>query len=201
VVGGALCSKGATAPRKDISMRSTVPPTTIAVPLCLRRESSARVRELLAHARRAAAGILRRPPNDPDVEDRAQDAVVALLASGRFDARLGTPEAYLGTIARRLSLSYRRDRATRTRLEGRLAEERTSTASCAHRRVEARRDLRVVLSRLCDGHAEALLAIDLAGEPIAEAAARLGKSYEAMNGQVGHARAAARRVARQLSAA
>jgi len=164
-------------------------------------DTSGRWAAVLAHARRAAAGVLGLPQRHPDVEDRAQDALVAFLASGRFDPRQGTLEAYVGTIARRLALSHRRDRATQARLDGRFAAERSSAAPPPQRRVEAARDLTRVLDRLCAGHAEALVCIDLVGEPIAEAAARLGKSYKAMNGQVGHARAAARRVAMELDAA
>ncbi len=158
---------------------------------------------LLAKARQAAARVLRLPVGHPDVEDRAQDAVLAFLASGqaRFDPRQGTLAAYVATIARNLSLSHLRDRSTRARLDARLAEERAVPFDGALRQVEAARDLGLVLSRLCAGHAEALRRIDLHGEGIGEAAARLGKSYQAMNGQVGHARAAARRVARELLAA
>ena len=158
---------------------------------------------LLEHARAVAAKVLRRPRCHPDVEDRAQDALVAFLASGmpRFDAALGTPEALLSTIFRNGALTQLRDGATRTRLRAQLAMETvTSTAGC-QRRVEAARDLGRVLSRLCPGHAEALVRIDLLGEGITDAARRLGKSYQAMNGQVGHARAAARRVALELAAA
>jgi DNA-directed RNA polymerase specialized sigma24 family protein len=158
---------------------------------------------LLDHARTVAARVLRRPRTHPDVEDRAQDALVAFLSSGlpRFDASLGTPEALLGTIVRNGALTQLRDGATRTRLRAQLAREIPASTTGAHRQVEAVRDLGRVLSRLCPGHAEALLRIDLAGEEIAEVARRLGKSYQAMNGQVGHARAAARRVALELAAA
>lgn len=165
---------------------------------------SARWAALLAQARLAAARVLRLPQGHPDVEDRAQDALVAYLASGaaRFDPSQGTLPAYVGTIARNLSLSHLRDRSTRTRLESRLAAERPAgLGEGPVRQVEAARDLSRVLARLCAGHAEALRRIDLRGEAIGEAAARLGKSYQAMNGQVGHARAAARRVARELLAA
>jgi DNA-directed RNA polymerase specialized sigma24 family protein len=158
---------------------------------------------LLDHARAVAARVLRRPKSHPDVEDRAQDALVAFLSSGlpRFDASLGTPEALLGTIVRNGALTQLRDGATRNRLQAQLARETTTSTPGSHRHVEAVRDLGRVLSRLCPGHAEALARIDLAGEGIAEAARRLGKSYQAMNGQVGHARAAARRVALELLAA
>lgn len=161
--------------------------------------------DLLAQARLAAARVLRLPPSHPDVEDRAQDALVAFLASGqaRFDPRQGSLPAYVATIARNLSLSHLRDRSTRARLDARLAAERPGQArgESSARQVEVVRDLGRVLSRLCPGHVEALRRIDLRGEGIGEAAARLGKSYQAMNGQVGHARAAARRVARELLAA
>jgi len=158
---------------------------------------------LLDHARAVAARVLRRPKSHPDVEDRAQDALVAFLASGlpRFDASLGTPEALLATIVRNRALSQLRDGATRSRLGAQLAHELPSSSAGSQRQVEAVTDLGRVLSRLCRGHAEALVSIDLAGEGIAAAARRLGKSYQAMNGQVGHARAAARRVARELMAA
>ena len=76
-----------------------------------------------------------------------------------------------------------------------------SSSAGSQRQVEAVTDLGRVLSRLCRGHAEALVSIDLAGEGIGDVARRLGKSYQAMNGQVGHARAAARRVALELAAA
>jgi RNA polymerase sigma factor (sigma-70 family) len=169
------------------------------------REEQARWGALLGQARLAASRVLRLPPTHPDVEDRAQDAVIAFLGSGRarFDPRRGSLEAYVATIARNLALSSLRDRSTRERLGLRLAVERrgAATGEAPQRRMEAACDLHQVLSRLCPGHAEALRRIDLEGEPIGEAAARLGKSYQAMNGQVGHARAAARRVARALLAA
>jgi len=168
------------------------------------REEQARWAALLVQARLAASRVLRLPLSHPDVEDRAQDAMLAFLAGGeaRFDPSLGTLEGYLATIARNLSLSHLRDRSTRQRLELRLAGERTSGDGEAPRRqIEARADLGRVMFRLCPGHAEALRRIDLMGEPIDEAATALGKSYQAMNGQVGHARAAARRVARELVAA
>jgi DNA-directed RNA polymerase specialized sigma24 family protein len=163
----------------------------------------ARWAHLLDHARAVAAKVLRRPKSHPDVEDRAQDALVAFLASGlpRFDAALGTPEALLGTIVRNRALSQLRDGATRSRLGAQLAAEMPTSSAGSQRQVDVVCDLGRVLSRLCPGHAEALVCIDLAGEGIADAARRLGKSYQAMNGQVGHARAAARRVARQLMAA
>jgi len=164
---------------------------------------AARWAELLMQARLAAARVLRLPAGHPDVEDRAQDALVAYLSSGqaRFDPRQGTLAAYVATIARNLSLSHLRDRSTRARLDARFAQERPAPYESPQRQVEAVRDLGRVLSLLCAGHAEALRSIDLRGEGIGEAATRLGKSYQAMNGQVGHARAAARRVARGLLAA
>lgn len=163
----------------------------------------ARWAHLLDHARTVAARVLRRPRSHPDVEDRAQDALVAFLSSGlpRFDAALGTPEALLGTIVRNGALTHLRDGATRSRLRAQLATESPTSTAGTQRQVEAARDLGRVLARLCPGQAEALVRIDLVGEGIAEAARRLGKSYQAMNGQVGHARAAARRVALELAAA
>jgi len=167
------------------------------------RSEQQRWAHLVDHARAVAARVLHRPKSHPDVEDRAQDALLSFLSSGlpRFDAALGTPEALLGTIVRNGALTQLRDGATRSRLRARLAREAPTSTTGAHRRVEAARDLDRVLSRLCPGHAEALVRIDLAGEEIAEVARRLGKSYQAMNGQVGHARAAARRVALELLAA
>jgi DNA-directed RNA polymerase specialized sigma24 family protein len=177
---------------------SEAPPAAV---LPFTGDTSARWVAVLAHARRAAAGVLGLPMRHPDVEDRAQDALVAFLAAGRFDPRQGTLEAYVGTIARRLALSHRRDRATQGRLDSRFAQERSGAVAPPQHRLEAAHDLSLVLDRLCSGHAEALVRIDLVGEPIADAAARLGKSYQAMNGQVGHARAAARRVALELEVA
>jgi RNA polymerase sigma factor (sigma-70 family) len=180
------------------------PEPRAAVPRPSPRDEQARWGALAAQARLAASRVLRLPPDHPDVEDRAQEALVAFLATGRirFDPRLGSLAAYLATIARNLALTHLRDRSNRRRLESRLAGERAGHCGGAGpRRVEARADLDRVLLRLCPGHAEALRCIDLEGEPIGEAAARLGKSYQAMNGQVGHARAAARRVARALLAA
>jgi DNA-directed RNA polymerase specialized sigma24 family protein len=158
---------------------------------------------LIDHARAVAAKVLRRPRSHPDVEDRAQDALLAFLSSGmpRFDASLGTPEALLGAIVRNGALSQLRDGATRARLRAQLANETLASTAGCQRQVEAVGDLGRVFSRLCPGHVEALVRIDLGGEGIADAARRLGKSYQAMNGQVGHARAAARRVALELVAA
>ncbi len=170
-----------------------------------RDAEAARWAQLLAQARLAAARVLRLPTGHPDVEDRAQDALLAFLSSGqaRFDPRQGSLPAYVATIAKNLALSHLRDRSTRSRLDARFAEERSGQGSSEAplRQVEVVRDLGRVLSRLCPGHVEALRRIDLRGEGIGEAAVRLGKSYQAMNGQVGHARAAARRVARELLAA
>jgi DNA-directed RNA polymerase specialized sigma24 family protein len=158
---------------------------------------------LLDHARAVAAKVLRRPKSHPDVEDRAHDALVAFLASGmpRFDAALGTPEALLGAIVRNGALTQLRDGATRSRLRAQLACEAPASSVGLQGQVEAVRDLGRVLARLCPGHVEALIRIDLVGEGIADVARRLGKSYQAMNGQVGHARAAARRIALELVAA
>jgi DNA-directed RNA polymerase specialized sigma24 family protein len=158
---------------------------------------------LLDHARAVAARVLRRPKSHPDVEDRAQDALVAFLSSGmpRFDASLGTPEALLGAIVRNGALTQLRDGATRSRLRAQLALETPSSTAGSQRQVDAVGDLGRVLARLCPGHVEALVRIDLVGEEIADVAKRLGKSYQAMNGQVGHARAAARRIALELVAA
>jgi DNA-directed RNA polymerase specialized sigma24 family protein len=160
---------------------------------------------LLGHAHVAAAAVLRLPCDHPDVEDRAQDAMVAFLASGlrRFDATRGTPEALLGVIARNAALSFVRVRGRRTRLGARLhagAPDRLAT-DADQRRFEAARDLSRILGTLHHAHVEALVQIDLHGERIGEAADRLGKSYAAVNAQVGHARAAARRAARELLAA
>ena len=184
--------------------RAWKPESTPPAPGPSPRAEQARWAALLAQARLAAARILRLPPGHPDVEDRAQDAMLAYLGSGatRFDPRLGSVEAYVATISRNLSLTHLRDRTTRQRLELRLASERTAgDGDGSRRQVEARADLKRVMVRLCPGHAEALRRIDLLGEAIDEAAIALGKSYQAMNGQVGHARAAARKVARELVAA
>jgi DNA-directed RNA polymerase specialized sigma24 family protein len=166
---------------------------------------SARWSALLALARRSAAAVLRLPLDHPDVEDRAQDAMVAFLTSGprRLDGALGAPEALLGVIARNGALSQLRRRRTRTRLGEQLRLEWPGAAGdeCAHRRLEAAHDLQVVLGRLHPAHASALVAIDLEGERIGDAARRLKKSYAAVNAQVGHARASARRIALELRAA
>ena len=100
-------------------------PTHQTAPCPLAADDSERWARLLDHARGVAAKVLRRPRSHPDVEDRAQDALVAFLASGlpRFDASLGTPEALLGTIVRNGALTHLRDGATRTRLRAQLANE------------------------------------------------------------------------------
>jgi DNA-directed RNA polymerase specialized sigma24 family protein len=157
---------------------------------------------LLVHARRCAAAVLRLPLDHPDVEDRAQDAAVAFLASGLrlLDAERGTPEALLGVISRNCALSQLRQRRTRLRLAEQFRVEWTGAApdEGGHRRLEAAYDLRAVLGRLHPAHAQALVAIDLEGERIGDAARRLGKSYAAVNAQVGHARTTARRIAKEL---
>jgi DNA-directed RNA polymerase specialized sigma24 family protein len=188
-------SRGALPPREKTAMTIRQTASTL--------NENARWGHLLDHARAVAAKVLRRPRSHPDVEDRAQDALVAFLSSSlpRYDAALGTPEALLATIVRNRALSQLRDGATRTRLGAQLAAESPRASTGGQQRADAAGDLGRVLSRLCPGHAEALVSIDLAGEGIADAARRLGKSYQAMNGQVGHARAAARRVARELLAA
>ncbi|BDG01192.1 RNA polymerase sigma factor [Anaeromyxobacter oryzae] len=161
----------------------------------------ARWASLSAHARAAAAAVLRLPTTHPDVEDRAQDALVAFLASGlpRFDASRGTPEALLGVIARNAAVGDLRARSRRLRLVDRAGEAREGT-DADHRRADARRDLARILAELPEGQVEALVAIDLRGEKIAEVAERLGRTYTAVNAQVGHARAHARRVARAMAA-
>ncbi len=175
-----------------------------------RRRADARAAEharwsaLLSTARVAAAAVLRLPPSHPDVEDRAQDALVAFLASGlpRFDGARGTQAALLAAIARNCALGHLRARAIRVRAGARLRDERLpSGIDAEHRRVEAARDLGSVLSRLRPDHADALVRIDLRGERIGEAARQLGRTYTAVNAEVGKARASARRVARELAAA
>lgn len=164
----------------------------------------ARWQALLWHARAAAAAVLRLPPGHPDVDDRAQDALVALLASGmpRFDGARGTPEALLRVIARNAALSHLRGRRRRALLDAQLLAEWSGRASDAeHRRAVAAQDLARILRPLHPAHVEALVRIDLEGERIADAALRLGRTYAAVNAQVGHARASARRVARELLAA
>jgi DNA-directed RNA polymerase specialized sigma24 family protein len=164
----------------------------------------ARWQALLWHARAAAAAVLRLPPGHPDVDDRAQDALVAFLACGmpRFDGARGTPEALLRVIARNAALSHLRGRRRRALLDAQLLAEWSGRASDAeHRRADAAQDLARILRPLHPAHVEALVRIDLEGERIADAALRLGRTYAAVNAQVGHARASARRVARELLAA
>jgi DNA-directed RNA polymerase specialized sigma24 family protein len=161
----------------------------------------ARWTALTAHARVSAAATLHLPVTHADVEDRAQDALVAFLASGlpRFDAARGTHEALLGVIARNAAIGDVRSRARRARLA--LAAGPVSEATDGdHPRADARRDLARILSALPAGQAEALVAIDLRGERIDDVARRLGKTYTAVNAQVGHARAHARRVSRAFAA-
>jgi DNA-directed RNA polymerase specialized sigma24 family protein len=168
-----------------------------------RRAEDARWTALSAHARAAAAAVLRLPTDHPDVEDRAQDALVLFLASGlpRFDASRGSHEALLGVIARNCALSQLRSRKARARLGEQFGDHDAPTGDVGHRRVEAACDLRRVLGRLRADHAAALVSIDLVGERIGEAARRQGRSYAAVNAEVGHARSSARRVARELLAA
>lgn len=191
-------------------MSDTLAPTTAIAPrlrraAALRRAGEgARWEALAARARSAAARVLRLPPHHPDVEDRAQDALVLFLASGlpRFDAALGTPEALVATIARNCALSHLRGRTLRARTAERLlAEEGTRADDGGQRRVEAASDLGRVLSLLRPDHADALVRIDLAGERIADVALREGRSYAAVNAEIGHARFFARRAARELLAA
>ena len=120
-----------------------------------RRRADARAAEharwsaLLSTARVAAAAVLRLPPSHPDVEDRAQDALVAFLASGlpRFDGARGTQAALLAAIARNCALGHLRARAIRVRAGARLRDERLpSGIDAEHRRVEAARNLGSVLS-------------------------------------------------------
>jgi len=168
-----------------------------------RLAEAARWAALSAHARAAAAAVLRLSPTHPDVEDRAQDALALFLASGlpRFDASLGSPEALLGVIARNCALSHLRRRVARARLGERFGDAEAAPGDAGHRRVEAACDLRRVLGRLRPDHAAALVSIDLVGERIGDAARRQGRSYAAVNAEVGHARAFARRVAHELAAA
>lgn len=174
-----------------------------------RRRGEARTAEharwsaLLAQARAVAAAVLRLPRSHPDVEDRAQDALVAFLASGlpRFDGSRGTQAALLAAIARNCALGHLRARAVRARAGARLHDEGPAGTDGGQRRVEAARDLGSVLARLRPAHADALVRIDLQGERIGEAARALGRTYTAVNAEVGKARASARRVARELLAA
>ncbi len=164
------------------------------------RPSRVRWRALLAEARTSVAAVLRLPHGHPDVEDRAQDTMVAFLGSGlaRFDRSRGTPEALVSVIARNCARDQLRRGAARARASAALRADWPRACDGGHRRVEAVRDLERILARLLPAHAAALLSIDLEGERIADAALRLGRSYGAVNAQVGHARASARRVAREL---
>jgi DNA-directed RNA polymerase specialized sigma24 family protein len=168
-----------------------------------RRAEAARWATLSAHARAVAAAVLRVPATHPDVEDRAQDALALFLASGlpRFDASRGSHEALLGVITRNCALSHLRRRAARARLDERFGDVPAAHGDAGHRRVEAACDLRRVLDRLRPDHAAALVSIDLVGDRIGDTARRLGRSYAAVNAEVGHARSFARRVARELLAA
>lgn len=165
--------------------------------------SPARWSAFLAEARTCAAALLRLPREHPDVEDGAQDTMVAFLGSGlaRFDRSRGTPEALVAAIARNCARDQLRRRAARARASAAFRAERPAGSEAGRRRVEAVRDLGKILARLGPTHASALVSIDLEGERIADAAARLGTSYAAVNARVGHARAAARRIARELEAA
>lgn len=165
--------------------------------------TAARWRGLLATARSSAAAVLRLPREHPDVEDRAQDTMVHFLASGlgRFDASRGTPEALVRVIARNCARDELRRAAARARGREALRADGPGPCDADRRRAEASLDLEAILGRLSRPHAAVLVAIDLEGERIADAAARLGRSYAAANAQVGHARTAARRVARELEAA
>ena len=119
----------------------------------------------------------------------------------RFDRSLGTPEALVGVIARNCALDQLRRAAARARACDTLRALRPMASDARSRRAEAVLDLEKILGRVHPSHAAALVSIDLGGERIADAALRLGRSYAAVNGQVGHARTAARRVARELETA
>jgi DNA-directed RNA polymerase specialized sigma24 family protein len=169
-----------------------------------RAGEAARWTALTAHARSAAAAVLRLPLRHADVEDVAQDALVLLLSSGlpRFDASRGTPEALVRVIARNRAFSLLRRRALGARAGEELgASGRERAGEAEHRRVEAAADLEKVLRLLRPDHAQALVSIDLVGERIGDSARRQGRSYAAVNAEVGHARSSARRVARELVAA
>jgi DNA-directed RNA polymerase specialized sigma24 family protein len=158
---------------------------------------------LLCEARTSAAAVLRLPHGHPDVEDRAQDTMVHFLRSGpeRFDPSRGTPEALVGVIARNCARDHLRRSAARSRACDALRAECPGSCDADRRRAEAALDLGRILARLHPKHAAALVSIDLEGERIADAALRVRRSYAAVNAQVGHARAAARRIARELEAA
>src|SRR5512143_3640149 len=89
-----------------------------------RAAEQARWAALLGQARAVAAAVLRLPVSHPDVEDRAQDALLAFLASGlpRFDGTRGTPAALLSVIARNCALGHLRARAVRARVGAQLRE-------------------------------------------------------------------------------
>ncbi len=163
----------------------------------------ARWSAFLAEARARAAAVLRLPREHPDVEDGAQDTMVAFLGAGlgRLDPSRGTPEALVAAIARNCALDQLRRRAARARASDALRAGWPEASEGGGRRVEAVRDLGKILARLAPSQAAALVAIDLEGERIADAAIRLGTSYAAVNARVGHARTAARRIARELEAA
>lgn len=165
--------------------------------------TTARWRGLLATARTSAAAVLRLPHGHPDVEDRAQDTMVHFLASGlaRFDASRGTPEALVRVIARNCARDELRRGAARGRARDALRADAQGACDADRRRADASLDLGTILARLGPAHAAALVTIDLEGERIADAALRMGRTYAAANAQVGHARAAARRIARELEAA
>ncbi|HEY6001701.1 MAG TPA: sigma factor [Anaeromyxobacter sp.] len=167
------------------------------------RASQVRWSALLCEARTSAAAVLRLPHGHPDVEDRVQDTMVHFLRAGpeRFDPSRGTPEALVGVIARNCARDHLRRSAARMRACEALRAECPGTCDGDRRRAEAALDLATVLARLHPKHAAALVSIDLEGERIADAALRVGRSYAAVNAQVGHARASARRIARELEAA
>lgn len=167
------------------------------------RASQARWIALLSEARTSAAAVLRLPHGHPDVEDRAQDTMVHFLRSGpgRFDLTRGTPEALVGVIARNCARDHLRRSAARARACEAFRAECPGMCDGGRRRAEAVLDLARILARLQPSHAAALVSIDLEGERIADAALRVGRSYAAVNAQVGHARASARRIARELEAA
>jgi DNA-directed RNA polymerase specialized sigma24 family protein len=158
---------------------------------------------LLSEARTSAAAVLRLPRGHPDVEDRAQDTMVHFLRFDplRFDRSRGTPEALVGVIARNCARDHLRRNAARARACEALRAERLGACDADRRRAEAVLDLAAVLRRLQPRHADALVSVDLEGERIADAALRTRRSYAAVNAQLGHARAAARRIARELEAA
>lgn len=164
------------------------------------KAAQARWGALLTQARSSAAAVLRLPHGHPDVEDRAQDTMVHFLGRGveRFDATRGTPEALVTVIARNCALDHLRRATARARVRDALRAVRPGACNGAPSRVEAVIDLTAILERLQPSQAAALVSIDLEGERIADAARRQGRSYAAVNAQVGHARSAARRVAREL---